>query len=192
MEARARACHDHERMRLGIVAVIVSSLVHPALADRPAGGAGRANRGLVVALSGPEKSAAKAPVTLTLSVTNTSDRPIDIVKRPEQFTLALGWPTPSREGCVHPGTGTRRVGFGPGPRPNRGQLAPRPEPLAPGESYQFEVDLATATTLEPGAYQARVRFGKSASAVLGFVVDGTPPRGRCHPNPGWTLWGSAL
>jgi len=182
------------------IALLAAFACSTAFADasnkRPEGGPGATKQGLRVSITGAESYAEGAPVTVRVSVENTSKRPIDILQRTDSFTVDVAWPSPSREGCTHRYTGTRsrRISFA---QTNRGQLAPTPTPLAAGATFEVELDLASwaksgsngTTPLGAGAFKAVARYRKLSSRPLGFVVEGTPPAGRCTTNPGWQFWG---
>lgn len=123
------------------VAVMASAaLVH---ADaRPLDGAGKARGGLRTSITTSESYASGAPVRVTVEVENTTDAPIDIHHDLQFFAVVVSWPTPSREGCKHRYTGTRRrtINF---QQTNRGQLPPTPRPLAPGAKLSYEADLSS-------------------------------------------------
>ena len=174
-----------------LAATLVGIVTTAARAERPTGGAGKARGGLEISIRGPERVTAGGAVTMTLVVANTGTRDVEIFKRLDSFTVTLAWPTPSREGCIHPGMATRTIGFARS-YPNRGQLAPRRSPLAPGERYEVEVDLAMWSKLGSGPYKAKASFGKATSAVLGFVIEGAPAKGRCDDSTDWERWGARL
>ncbi len=179
-----------------LAAIVLASGSAAASTKRPTGGPGATQRGLRLSITGPEKYAKDAPVIVRVIVENTSDKPIDLLQRMDLITIEVAWPAPSREGCTHRYTGTRsrRLSFA---QINRGQLAPTPTPLAPGATFEVELDLEQWATAEvnaskplgAGAFKVVARYGKLSSKPLGFVVEGTPPAGRCKSNPGWQFWG---
>ncbi len=146
-----------------------------------------------MSITAAETYAAVVPVTVRIVIENTSDKPVDVSRQMDAFTVDVAWPSPSREGCKHRYTGTtsRSISLA---QTNRGQLAPAPSPLGPAKTFELEVDLAswaavTGDKLGAGAFKAVARHGKMRSKVVGFTVAGSPPARRCKANPGWEFWG---
>jgi len=179
-----------------IAAVVCITPAWAAADQRPTGGPGRTKLGLRVSITGAESHAKDAPVNVRVIVENTSDKRIDIKRQTDYIAIDVAWPSPSAEGCNNRYTGTRsrRLSFA---QVNRGQLAATPTPLAPGATFEVELDLASwatadvngSTPLGAGALKVVAHYAKRSSKPLGFVVEGTPPAGRCKTNPGWQFWG---